>query len=111
MTPALACHGLRVSLGGREVLQGLGLSLPAGRWTAVAGPNGAGKTTLLKALAGLLPARGEVRWLGRDPSLLPARGLRAPAADADATLPQIQPARCWSSGPTARAWRRGSRRM
>ncbi len=73
MTPALACHGLRVSLGGREVLQGLGLSLPAGRWTAVAGPNGAGKTTLLKALARLLPAQGRIEWLGRDAGGLAAR--------------------------------------
>jgi iron complex transport system ATP-binding protein len=38
------------------------LALPAGRWTAVTGPNGAGKTTLLKALARLLPARGEI-WI------------------------------------------------
>ena len=39
--------------------------LPAGRWTAIVGPNGAGKTTLLKALAQLLPYRGEVRIAGR----------------------------------------------
>jgi len=65
MTAALACSGLRVTLGGREVLHGIGLSLPAGRWTAVAGPNGAGKTTLLKALAQLLPAQGRVTLFGR----------------------------------------------
>ena len=66
MTPALACQDLRVALGGREVLHGVGLSLPAGRWTAVAGPNGAGKTTLLKSLARLLPAQGRITWLGRE---------------------------------------------
>ena len=44
--PALACNGLHVTLGEREVLHGITLALPAGRWTAVAGPNGAGKTTL-----------------------------------------------------------------
>lgn len=65
MNAALAARGLRVSLGGREVLHGLDVVLPAGRWTAVAGPNGAGKTTLLKALAHLLPSHGEVRLLGR----------------------------------------------
>lgn len=65
MTTALACHGLRVTLGGREVLHGIDLALPAGRWTAVAGPNGAGKTTLLKALAQLLPAQGTVTLFGR----------------------------------------------
>src|SRR5690606_25962761 len=66
MSPsALRCAGLRVSLGGREVLQGVALALPAGRWTAVAGPNVAGKTTLLKALAQLLPAQGRVELFGR----------------------------------------------
>lgn len=65
MSAALAARGLRVSLDGREVLHGLDVALPAGRWTAVAGPNGAGKTTLLKALAHLLPAQGEVQLLGR----------------------------------------------
>ena len=44
-----------MSLGGAEVLHGIDLALPAGRWTAIVGPNGAGKTTLLKALAHLLP--------------------------------------------------------
>jgi iron complex transport system ATP-binding protein len=62
---ALAAHGLRVSLGGAEVLHGVELALPAGRWTAIVGPNGAGKTTLLKALAHLLPSRGQVRIAGR----------------------------------------------
>lgn len=63
---ALQCTALRVALAGREVLHGIDLALPAGRWTAVAGPNGAGKTTLLKALAKLLPAAGELRLLERD---------------------------------------------
>ncbi|MEJ7929936.1 ABC transporter ATP-binding protein [Ramlibacter sp. AN1015] len=71
--PALEARGLRVSLAGREVLHGIDLTLPAGRWTAVAGPNGAGKTTLLKALAGLLPMEGEVRLLGRARGTLSAR--------------------------------------
>jgi iron complex transport system ATP-binding protein len=72
-TPALECTALRVALGGREVLHGLDLGLPQGRWTAVAGPNGAGKTTLLKALAQLLPAQGAVRILGRAAHEWPAR--------------------------------------
>jgi iron complex transport system ATP-binding protein len=65
MSVALAARDLRVALGGREVLHGIDVSLPAGRWTAVVGPNGAGKTTLLKALAHLLPARGTIELLGR----------------------------------------------
>ncbi len=73
MNAALSCRGLQVSLGGREVLHGIDLGLPAGRWTAVAGPNGAGKTTLLKSLARLLPAQGRIAWLGREAATLGAR--------------------------------------
>ncbi len=64
--PAVACQGLRVRLGEREVLHGIDLALPSGRWTAVIGPNGAGKTTLLKALAQLLPSEGLLMMQGRD---------------------------------------------
>ena len=63
--PAVQAHALQVALGGREVLHGVDLQIAAGRWTCVVGPNGAGKSTLLKALAGLLPARGQVRWQGQ----------------------------------------------
>jgi iron complex transport system ATP-binding protein len=65
---ALQADGLRVTLGGTEVLHGLNLALPAGRWTTIVGPNGAGKSTLLKALSQLLPHQGHVRMLGRDAS-------------------------------------------
>ena len=65
MTPAFQARGLQVALGGRQVLHGVDLTLPPGRWTALVGPNGAGKTTLLKALAQLLPFRGELQMLGR----------------------------------------------
>ena len=63
---ALQAEGVRVTLGGVEVLHGVDLALPAGRWTTVVGPNGAGKSTLLKALARLLPHQGRVRMLERD---------------------------------------------
>jgi len=61
---ALQARGLQVTLGGRTVLHPLDVSFARGCWTSVVGPNGAGKTTLLKALAGLLPAAGEVDVLG-----------------------------------------------
>ena len=61
---ALQLQGVRASLGGNEVLHGIELALPAGRWTAIVGPNGAGKSTLLKAAAGLLPHAGEVHLFG-----------------------------------------------
>jgi iron complex transport system ATP-binding protein len=63
---ALQAQGVRVSLGGTQVLHGIDLALPAGRWTTVVGPNGAGKSTLLKALAQLLPHQGRVRMMDRD---------------------------------------------
>jgi iron complex transport system ATP-binding protein len=62
---ALQAKGLSVRLGQAEVLHGVDLALPRARWTSVVGPNGAGKSTLLKALAGLLPHRGEVRLMGQ----------------------------------------------
>ena len=62
---ALEARGVRARLGGAEVLHGIDLALPAGRWTSVVGPNGAGKSTLLKALAGLLPHAGTVALLGQ----------------------------------------------
>ena len=62
---ALEARGVRAQLGDVEVLHGVDLALPAGRWTSVVGPNGAGKSTLLKALAGLLPHAGTVALLGQ----------------------------------------------
>ena len=65
---AILAKDLRATLGRKEVLRGIDLAVPSGRWTAVVGPNGAGKTTLLRALAQLLPHRGRVSLLGRDAS-------------------------------------------
>ena len=70
---ALQTRRLCVALGGREVLRGIDLRLTEGRWICVVGPNGAGKSTLLKALAGLLPCRGEVLWQGQTLDQLPRR--------------------------------------
>ena len=67
-TAALQATGVRVALGGVEVLHGIDLALPSARWTAIVGPNGAGKTTLLKALAHLLPHQGVAQLLGRETS-------------------------------------------
>lgn len=63
--PAFEVRLQGASIGRHPVLQPMGFALPAGRWTAIVGPNGAGKSTLLRVLAGLLPARGTVRLLGR----------------------------------------------
>ncbi len=70
---AIAAQGICATLGATEVLHGIDLALPAARWTSIVGPNGAGKSTLLKALAGLLPHKGQVQLLGDPIAALPAR--------------------------------------
>jgi iron complex transport system ATP-binding protein len=50
----LSVSDLRVSLGARRVLDGVGAMFRPGRVTAILGANGSGKSTLVKALAGLL---------------------------------------------------------
>jgi iron complex transport system ATP-binding protein len=69
----LTAQNLGVTLGGRAVLRDVSLSLSSGHLVALVGPNGAGKTTLLRALAGLLPAQGEVRVGGEPLSSLRLR--------------------------------------
>ncbi|KVV44401.1 cobalamin/Fe3+-siderophore ABC transporter ATP-binding protein [Burkholderia territorii] len=54
---ALAARGLTVGYRDHVVIDGLDLSIAAGRVTALCGPNGCGKSTLLRTLAGLQPAR------------------------------------------------------
>lgn len=72
-TAALQAHDVRARLGHAEVLHGISLTLPAGRWTSIVGPNGAGKSTLLKVLAGLLPHTGSVALLGQPVQSVPAK--------------------------------------
>src|SRR5262249_40324152 len=64
-TPVLEAAGIRVTRGGRTVLDVPVLAVPPGEVLALIGPNGAGKSTLLRVL-GLLetPAAGEVRFRG-----------------------------------------------
>jgi iron complex transport system ATP-binding protein len=57
---ALSILKAEVRLGGRLVLAGIDLTVRRGEFVAVVGPNGAGKTTLLRAIAGLIPATGEL---------------------------------------------------
>lgn len=60
-TPLIAARGLRVTLGGRMLLDGIELAVGAGEIVTLIGPNGAGKTTLLRTLLGLVvPAAGVV---------------------------------------------------
>ncbi len=66
-TAAIELDGLTRRYGERVALDGLTLSLEAGRTLVVFGPNGAGKSTLLRVLATLLrPHAGSARVLGRE---------------------------------------------
>ena len=60
----LDVRDLRVAYGKVEALHGVSLSIRRGEIATVIGPNGAGKTTLLSALMGLLPASGEIVYMG-----------------------------------------------
>ncbi len=63
MTPSLATiRGLRVTLGGRPILNGIDADILRHQITALIGLNGSGKTTLLKALIRETPYQGEVRF-------------------------------------------------
>ncbi|HWK35489.1 ABC transporter ATP-binding protein [Sphingomonas sp.] len=58
----LEIAGLSVGYRGRTVIDGLSLpAISGGGLVTLVGPNGAGKTSLLRALAGLVPAGGQVR--------------------------------------------------
>ena len=53
MLPAIAITGLRVSRGGRAVLDGLTFTIPRGSVAGLLGPSGCGKTTLLRSIVGV----------------------------------------------------------
>ena len=64
--PLLDVAGLSTGYGKIRVLRGVDMTVGAGEVVALLGPNGAGKTTLLRAVSGLLPWSGSVRFAGRD---------------------------------------------
>jgi ABC-2 type transport system ATP-binding protein len=63
--PAIVATGLVKKFGEITAVDGIDLTLPAGRIYGLLGPNGSGKTTLIRLLSGLgKPTSGEARVLG-----------------------------------------------
>jgi len=71
---------VHVAYGKVEAVHDISLAVAPGTIVSVIGPNGAGKTTFLAGVMGLLPARGEITYLGESAVMLSveqrvARGL------------------------------------
>ena len=65
MNTAVEIERLRVERGGRTVLPGLSVRVPAGQVVGLLGPSGSGKSTLIRAVVGVqVVASGSVRVLG-----------------------------------------------
>lgn len=75
----LAITDLKVTIGGKDVLRGVDLTLEAGRVHGLAGESGSGKTMTGLAVLGLLPhgsrVTGSVALEGRELLTLPAKEL------------------------------------
>ena len=61
----LQIRNLNVSYGAISAVRGIDLDIAAGEIVALIGANGAGKTTTARAIAGLLPYRGEIIYRGQ----------------------------------------------
>ncbi len=72
--PLLNTRELAVSIGGKQVVRGLNLSLQPRDRLVILGRNGVGKTTLLHTLAGLrVPDAGVIELVGEDYAALGSR--------------------------------------
>ena len=58
----LQVRNLHVSYGAIAAVRGIDLDIATGEIVALIGANGAGKTTIARAIAGLLPYRGEITY-------------------------------------------------
>ena len=100
----LACRGLSVRRGDREIVHDVSFELRAGELVALLGPNGAGKSTLLDALGGALaPAEGEILRHGRV-----ATALQAPDLARRSVMANVKLALAWWGVPRSERTERAS---
>ena len=85
-------ESLSIRRGGRLIVDGLTLTVPAGAITGLLGPSGSGKTTLIRAIVGVqIVESGEVTVLGEPAGSQPLRSrvgyvTQAPSVYADLTV-------------------------
>lgn len=72
MTPILEVSGLTVSYGMIAAVRSVSFEVRSGEAVVLLGANGAGKTSILKAVSGLIPGGGIVRFEGADLAGVPA---------------------------------------
>lgn len=77
MQKILEVEDLQVSLSGEKIIDNLSFNIEKRDSLVILGPNGAGKTTLFKALLGLIPYQGKVKWYTQKISYLPPQELVA----------------------------------
>lgn len=92
--PAVRACGLRVVRGGRPVVEGVDVDVPAGQVVGLLGPSGSGKTTLMRAVVGVqAQVTGELEVLGLpagSPALRDRIGYMTQAASVYADLTVVE---------------------
>ncbi len=70
----LQIEGLKVSVGGKEILRDVNMEIPAGETHILFGPNGSGKTSLMMTImgfSGYTVTHGRIRFKGEDITHMP----------------------------------------
>jgi thiamine transport system ATP-binding protein len=68
---ALKLADVTVRFGPTTAVDAVSLSVPTGEVFALLGPSGSGKSSLLRAVAGLEPCTGDIRWDGESVMRMP----------------------------------------
>lgn len=68
---SLEVKDLQVTINGSHILQGVSFSVPENKVTALLGRNGVGKSTTLKAIMGLNPGTGSIKFGGTEIVAMP----------------------------------------